>query len=101
MTRNQSKMELRKQLAARLPAARLPAQNRRIRPTTSQSPTMVTSSLQVLELEKYEKIIFVAVDEEMIIAEKIKETPKPQFFPPKEEQKQVKQEPVQTDSATP
>lgn len=39
------------------------------------------------------------VDEEMIIAEKIKETPKPQFFPPKEEQKQVKQEPVQTDSA--
>ena len=67
---------------------------------------MVTSSLQVLDLRNYEKIIFVVVDEEMIIAEKVKETPKPQFFPPKEEQKQVKQEPVkqepvQTDSATP
>ena len=95
-------MELRKQqlpTAARLPAARLPAQTRRIRPTTSQLPTMDTSSLQVLQLRKCEKTIFVVVDEEMIIAEKIKETPKPQFFPPKEEQKQVKQEPVQTDSA--
>ena len=95
-------MELRKQklpTAARLPAARLPAQTRRIRPTTSQLPTMDTSSLQVLQLRICEKTIFVVVDEEMIIAEKIKETPKPQFFPPKEEQKQVKQEPVQTDSA--
>lgn len=44
------------------------------------------------------------VDDDMIIAEKVKETPKPQFFPPKEEPKPVeeetKPEPVQQ-SVTP